>query len=409
MEFAAFADRAEELEAEPADLETVTLGADLFADAGEDLGTLARFVQGRVFPAHESTKLDVGPATCDAAIARAAGPNVTADDVEERLAEAGEIGVVAASYDFGGQRGLGAFAGGGHDALAVADVDAKLRAIAAAAGEGSESATEDALFGLFNRAAPAEAKYLARLVLGEMRIGVGEGTVRNAVAEAFDVPTDPVERALQVTNDYGLVAGTARDAGEDWLADHRLEVGRPVQAMLAQAGTVSDALDSWDEVAVETKYDGARVQVHYDGGGDGNARDDVGGDENAREEAGSDENAREEAGSDENAREEAGVDENGPDDAGGVENSGDRVAGPEIGGRDAGAGIGVYSRNMEDVTDALPEVVAFVEATVDVPVSSTVRSSRSTTTGPRSPSGRCSRGSAGSTTSRGCARRYGSN
>jgi len=202
-----------------------------------------------------------------------------------------------------------------------------------------------------------------------------------------------------VTNDYGLVAGNARDAGEDWLADHRLEVGRPVQAMLAQAGTVSDALDSWDEVAVETKYDGARVQVHYDGGGDGNARDDVGGDENAREEAGADENGREEAGGDGNAR----------DDAGGVENSGDRVAGSEIGGRDAGAGIGVYSRNMEDVTDALPEVVAFVEATVDVPVSSTVRSSRSTTTGPRSPSGRCSRGSAGSTTSRGCARRYGSN
>jgi DNA ligase-1 len=389
MEFAAFADRAEELETEPADLETVTLGADLFADAGEDLGTLARFVQGRVFPAHESTKLDVGPATCDAAIARAAGPNVTADDVEERLAEAGEIGVVAASYDFGGQRGLGAFAGGGHDALAVADVDAKLRAIAAAAGEGSESATEDALFGLLNRAAPAEANYLARLVLGEMRIGVGEGSVRDAVAEVFDVPTDPVERALQMTNAYGLVAGNARDAGEDGLADHRLEVGRPVQAMLAQAGTVSDVLDSWDEVAVETKYDGARVQVHYDGGGDGNARDDVGGDENAREEAGGDGNAR--------------------DDAGGVENSGDRVAGPEIGGRDAGAGIGVYSRNMEDVTDALPEVVAFVEATVDVPVSSTVRSSRSTTTGPRSPSGRCSRGSAGSTTSRGCARRYGSN
>jgi len=276
MEFAAFADRAEELEAEPADLETVTLVADLFADAGEDLGTLARFVQGRVFPVHESTKLDVGPATCYAAIARAAGPNVTADDVEERLAEAGEIGVVAASYDFGGQRGLGAFAGGGHDALAVADVDAELRAIAAAAGEGSESATEDALFGLFNRAAPAEANYLARLVLGEMqmRIGVGEGTVRDAVAEAFDVPTDAVERALQVTNDYGLVAGTAREAGEDGLPDNRLEVSHPVQAMLAQAGTVSDALDSWEEVAVETKYDGARVQVHYDGGGDENDPDD---------------------------------------------------------------------------------------------------------------------------------------
>jgi DNA ligase-1 len=49
------------------------------------------------------------------------------------------------------------------------------------------------------------------------------------------------------------------------LADISLEVGRPVQAMLAQAGTVTEALDAWDTVGVETKYDGARVQVHYDG------------------------------------------------------------------------------------------------------------------------------------------------
>ena len=182
-----------------------------------------------------------------------------------------------------------------------------------------------------------------------------------------------------MTNDYGLVVGTARDAGEDGLADHRLEVGRPVQANLAQAGTVSDALDSWDEVAVETKYDGARVQVHYDGGGV------------------------------ENARDEAGGVENGPDDAGGVENSGERVAGPEIGGRDDGAGIGVYSRNMEDVTDALSEVSSSSRRPSTFRSSSTVRSSRSTTTGPRSPSRRCSRGSAGSTTSREFARRDGSN
>ena len=83
--------------------------------------------RGKVFPAHNSTKLDIGPALCYEAIAKAAGQNVDTDDVEGRVAEVGDIGEVAASYDFGGQRGLGAFgAGGGDDGLTVAEVDADL-------------------------------------------------------------------------------------------------------------------------------------------------------------------------------------------------------------------------------------------------------------------------------------------
>ncbi|MBX0323079.1 ATP-dependent DNA ligase [Halomicroarcula sp. F13] len=296
MEFAAFADRAATIEAESADTAITESVTDLLADAGDDLATLARFVQGRVFPAHESTTLDVGPRLCYEAIARAAGQNVSADDVEARLAETGEIGEVAASYDFGGQRGLAAFGGGGADALTVAEVERELTDLAAVAGDGSQETKVDVLFGLFNRCDPDEARYLARLVLSEMRIGVGDGTVRDAVAAAFDVPVDAVERALQVSNDYGYVAEVARDEGETGLDAIDLEVGRPVQAMLAQAGTVTGALEDWNEVAVEWKYDGARVQVHYDG-------------EAAR----------------------------------------------------------LFSRNMEDVTDPLPEVVATVEASLDAP------------------------------------------
>jgi len=308
MEFVAFAERAEAIEAETADGEIVARVTDLFADAGADLPVVARFVQGRVFPAHDSTKLDVGPSLCYEAIAKAAGHNVTADDVEERLAEEGEIGAVAASYDMGGQRGLAAFGAGngggdsgdsdGPGGLTVAGVDTELRDLAGAEGSGSTDTKRDLLFGLFNRANPAEARYLARLVLGEMRIGVGEGAVRDAIAAAFDVPVEDVERALQVTNDCGEVAVVARADGADGLAALGLEIGRPVGAMLAQAGTVTEALDDWDRAAVEWKFDGARVQVHYD----------------------------------------ATADE-----------------------------ISLFSRNMEDVTDPLPEVVEFVERALDEP------------------------------------------
>ncbi|WP_440989862.1 ATP-dependent DNA ligase LigA [Haloarchaeobius baliensis] len=297
MKFASFAERLAEVEAEPADLETVALVSELFATADDDLAVVARFVQGRVFPAWDERKLDVGPSTCYTAIARAAGPNVDADDVEARVAEVGEIGAVAEEYEFGGQTGLGAFgAGGGGDERTVGSVYEDLVALASTEGAGSESAKVDRLFGLFNESEPTEARYLARLVLAEMRIGVGEGTVRDAIADAFAVPVDAVERALQVSNDYGLVAATARDEGEAGVTAMDLEVGRPVQPMLAQAGTASDALADWDEAAVETKFDGARVQVHWDG---------------------------------------------------------DTVS--------------VYSRNMEDVTDPLPEVVEFVREHCDAP------------------------------------------
>lgn len=297
MEFDEFAARAAEIEAASADTEIVALVTALLANADGDLPALARFVQGRVFPAWSSETLDVGPSLCYEAIARAAERGVTVEDVEAAVAETGDVGAAAANFEFGRQQGLAAFgAGGGVDDLTVSEVDEELRWLADADGDGSQDRKVEVLFGLFNRCSPDQARYLARLVLSEMRIGVGEGTVRDAVAEAFEVPVEAAERALQVTNDYGEVAEVARDAGESGLAELELRIGRPVQAMLAQAGTVSDALEEWGAPVVEWKMDGARVQVHHDG-------DDV----------------------------------------------------------------SVFSRNMEDVTGALPEVVEFVEARCEPP------------------------------------------
>lgn len=296
MDVAEFAAAAADIEAESADEGIRDRVAALFTDAGASLPVVTRFLLGRVFPAHDSTNLDIGPKLCYEAIARAAGQNVGVDDVEARLAETGEIGAVAASYDLGGQQGLSAFASGGRTALTLGEVDDRLRELAAAEGEGSRDRKRDILFDLFNRAEPAEARYLARLVLSEMRIGVGEGTVRDAIAAAFEVPVESVERALQVSNDYGQVATVAREDGVGGLAAIRLEVGRPIQAMLAQTGSVTDAIEAWGEVAVETKFDGARVQVHYDG---------------------------------------------------------EQVA--------------LFSRNMEEVTDPLPEIVETVEQRLDAP------------------------------------------
>src|SRR6056297_2416007 len=137
MDFADFADVAADIEDLSADTDIIDRVTELLVAADGDLPVLARFVQGRVFPAWDSTTLDIGPNYCYAAIARAAGQNVSADDVEARLAESGDIGEVAASYDFGGQTGLAAF-GDGQKTLTVAEVDEELAALAAAEGSGSQ-------------------------------------------------------------------------------------------------------------------------------------------------------------------------------------------------------------------------------------------------------------------------------
>ncbi len=87
MEFATFADRLTEIEVVSADLEIVQEVAALFETTTDELPTVVRFIQGRVFPAWSSRTLDIGPSLCYAAIARAAGPNVSEGDIKSQLAD----------------------------------------------------------------------------------------------------------------------------------------------------------------------------------------------------------------------------------------------------------------------------------------------------------------------------------
>jgi len=258
MEFDEFAERAERIEELAGDIEKTEEVASLLREANDEIGVAARFVQGRIFPSWDDRNLSVGPSLLYDALALAG--DLTADEIEERVADVGDVGEVAEELDFGEQRTLGSTA----DSLS--DVYETFESIAGESGEGSQEAKVRALGNLFMDSSGRGAKYLARLVLGEMRVGVGEGTVRDAVVEAFDVDAELVRRGIMVTNDVGEVAETARDEGDEGLGALEMEVGRPVKPMLAQAGTVEGVFEDVSdegEVAVEWKYDGARLQVHH--------------------------------------------------------------------------------------------------------------------------------------------------
>ncbi|MFB6353353.1 MAG: ATP-dependent DNA ligase [Halobacteriales archaeon] len=228
------------------------------------LPAVVKLVRGRIFAPWESRELGVSTALAQAAVAKATG--VDEGTLEDWWREAGDLGDAAArAVDERTQRTLVTAP------LEVEQVYETLRSLAGYEGEGSQARRVDDIAGLVADADPDEARYLIRTVVGAMRLGVGEGLVRDAVADAFldgsDAAVEAVQRAYEVTNDFGLVAERARTDGRAGLAELDVEVFRPVKPMLARKaedlGTAIEALADGDgRVLLEAKYDGMRAKLH---------------------------------------------------------------------------------------------------------------------------------------------------
>jgi DNA ligase-1 len=151
--------------------------------------------------------------------------------------------------------------------LTVGDVDAAFAAIGALSGAGSRDARRAAIGALLARATAAEQRFLVALLSGDLRQGALEGVMTEAAARAAEVPAAELRRALMLGGDLGTAAATALAGGRAALAEIGLRVGRPVRPMLASpARDIEDALARVSPAAVEWKLDGARIQVHRDGG-----------------------------------------------------------------------------------------------------------------------------------------------
>jgi DNA ligase-1 len=119
---------------------------------------------------------------------------------------------------------------------------------------------------VFGRATADEQQFLRGLISGELRQGALEGVMTDAVAKASGVPLAAVRRAAMLCGAIAPVAADALASGAAGLASYGLQVGRPVQPMLASTvASVGEAVAQLGEAAVEWKLDGIRVQVHRDG------------------------------------------------------------------------------------------------------------------------------------------------
>jgi DNA ligase-1 len=150
--------------------------------------------------------------------------------------------------------------------LTIGDVDAMLTEVAGIHGPGSQERRRDALSAVLADATGAEADFIRRLLVGELRQGANAGIVADAVAEATGVPAPALRRAVMMSGDLGLASEIAIRDGRPGLDAVGLEVGRPIQPMLAStAPDVESAVEGMGRVSVEWKLDGIRIQVHRDG------------------------------------------------------------------------------------------------------------------------------------------------
>jgi DNA ligase-1 len=157
--------------------------------------------------------------------------------------------------------------GDGDEPLTIVDLDSLLGHLARTTGPGSNSARRALLDGFWSRATHAEAEFVQRLLLGDLRQGALEGVMADAVAKAAGVPATAVRRAAMLSGDLRSTAAVALRSGRAGLDAVSLTIGCPLQPMLAAtADDVPGALaDRNGLVSVEWKLDGARVQVHRSG------------------------------------------------------------------------------------------------------------------------------------------------
>ncbi len=150
--------------------------------------------------------------------------------------------------------------------LSIASLDELLTAISDTRGAGSRADRELLLHEFLRRATEAEADFVRRLLLGELRQGANTGVAIEALARASGQASSSVRRAVMLTGDLGLVAEIALRQGQPGLDAVGLELLRPVHPMLAStAKSVGEALAELGRSSVEWKLDGVRVQVHRHG------------------------------------------------------------------------------------------------------------------------------------------------
>jgi len=232
--------------------------------ADEDLADVINLISGRVFPLWDSRTIGFSSRLLIKAISASTG--ASSEKIEKEMNRVGDLGDVAASLTKNKtQRTLFS------QDLSVKKVVDNLKKLATMEGQGSVDKKIGLVAELLSSASADEAKYIARMVLEVLRVGIADGIIKDAIAKAFDKEIQDIDEAFDLLVDHGEVALLAKSNS---LGKISVKPGRPLKLMLAiLAKNIEEGFSAVGKpAALEHKYDGFRcitgfTPIYVDGKG----------------------------------------------------------------------------------------------------------------------------------------------
>jgi DNA ligase-1 len=264
LKYSIIAEAYERIEATTKRLEMTDLLVDLLkATPKEIIDKVAYLTQGQIYPDFMGIEIGVAERLAIQALTRTSGARES--EIEEDLKKTGDIGETAQNF-IAKKKQVTFF----QQPLTVQRVYEVLDKMAKTSGSGAVDLKLSLLAGLLAAATPEEAKYIMRTVTGNLRLGIADMTVLDALAIAYGGSKEArehVERAYNICSDLGRVAKTIAEKGLEEIKEFQVSINEPIRPMLAERLPSSEEIleKLGGKCAAEYKYDGERLQAHKQG------------------------------------------------------------------------------------------------------------------------------------------------
>ena len=264
MRYAVIAEAYEKIGATTKRLEMTDFLVDLLKNTPKEIiNKVVYLTQGKIYPDFVDLEIGVAEKLAIKALARASGRKES--EIEEDVKKTGDIGETTRKF-VGNKRQVTFF----QQPLTVQRVYEVLDKMARTSGSGAVDLKMALLAGLLADATPKEAKYIMRTVTGNLRLGIADMTVLDALAIACGGGKENrgyLERAYNVSSDLGRVAKIVAEKGLEGVKKFKISVGEPIRAMLCERlSSPEEILEKLGGKCIaEYKYDGERIQVHKKG------------------------------------------------------------------------------------------------------------------------------------------------
>jgi DNA ligase-1 len=264
VKYKVIAEAYEKIEATTKRLEMTDFLVDLLKSTPKEIiDKVAYLTQGKIYPDFVGLEIGIAEKLAIKALARASG--MKESEIQNDLKKTGDIGKSAEKF-VANKRQVTFF----QQPLTVQRVYEVLDKMARASGSGAIDLKISLLAGLLAAATPKEAKHIMRTVTGNLRLGIADMTVLDALAIAYGGGKEnrgDLERAYNVSSDLGRVAKTIAEKGLEGIKIFEISVGEPIRPMLCERlSSPEEILEKLGgKCMAEYKYDGERIQVHKKG------------------------------------------------------------------------------------------------------------------------------------------------